>query len=52
MGVFLVVPNGDVLPGAIVVDGSMALRTASVRNALAGRTSWSRGIQPSEDWTS
>ena len=35
MGVLLVVPDGDILAGAIVVDRSTTLRTAGLRNALA-----------------
>ena len=36
MSVFLVIPDGDVLAGAVVVDGGTTLRTASLRNASAG----------------
>jgi len=52
MGVFLVVPDGDVLAGAVVVDGGMTLRTASLGNAAASGTSRSWGVQPGKDRTS
>jgi len=48
MSMLLVIPD----PGAIVVDGSLALRTASLGDALAGRTSRSGSVQLSEDQTS
>jgi len=49
MGVFLVIPDCDVLVGAVVVDGGTTLRTASLRDAFAGGTSRGWGIQPGED---
>jgi len=52
MGMFLVVPDGNVLTSAVVVDGGTTLRTASLRNATAGGTSRSRDVQPGEDRTS
>jgi len=52
MGMFLVVPDGHVLPRAVVVHGSSMLRTASLRDAFAGRTSRGWGVQPGEDRTS
>ena len=52
MGMFLVVPDGDVLTGAVVVDGGTTLRMASLGNTTAGGTSRSRGVQPGEDRTS
>jgi len=52
MGVFLVVPDGNILAGAVVVDGSTTLRAASLRNTATGGTSWSRGVQPGKDRTS
>jgi len=51
MGMFLVAPDCDVLPGAVVVDRSLALRMASLRDPSAGGTSRSWCVQPSEDWT-
>ena len=44
MGVLLVVPDGDILAGAVMVDRSMTLRTAGLRDALAGGTSRGWGI--------
>ena len=35
MGMFLVIPDGDILTGAIVVNGGTTLRTASLRNTAA-----------------
>ena len=52
MGVFLVIPDGDIFAGAVGVDGGTTLRTASLRDAFAGRTSRCWGIQPSEERTS
>ena len=52
MGMLLVVPDHDVLAGAVVVDGGTALRTTSLGNAFAGRTGRGWGIRPSEDQTS
>jgi len=52
MGIFLVVPDGDVLTGAVVVDGGTTLRTASLRDASAGGTGGSQGVQPGKDRTS
>jgi len=52
MGVFLVIPDRNVLVGAVVVDGGMTLRTASLRDAFAGGTGRGWGIQPGEDRTS
>ena len=49
MGVFLVIPDRDVLAGAVVVDGGTTLRTASLRDAFAGGTGRGWGIQPGED---
>jgi len=49
MGMFLVVPDGDVLTGAVVIDGGTTLRTASLRNTTAGGTSRSQGVQPGKD---
>ena len=49
MGVFLVIPDGDVLAGAVVVGGGMTLRMTSLRNAFAGRTGRGWGIQPGKD---
>ena len=46
MGMFLVIPDGDVLTSAIVVDGGTTLRTASLRNTAASGTSRSQGVQP------
>ena len=52
MGVLLVVPDGDILAGAIMVDRDTTLRMAGLRDALAGGTSRGRGIQPGKYWTS
>jgi len=52
MGMLLMVPDGDVLAGAVVINGGMTLRTASLGNATAGGTSRSRGVQPGKDRTS
>jgi len=48
MGMLLVVPDGDILASAIVVNGSMALRTASLRDTTASGTSRGGGVQPGE----
>jgi len=52
MSIFLVVPDGDIFPGTIVVDGGTTLRMTSLRNTPASRASRSRGVQPGEDWMS
>jgi len=52
MGVLLVVPDGDILAGTIVVDRGTTLRTAGLRDTLAGGTSRGWGIQPGEYRTS
>jgi len=52
MGMFLVIPDGDVLVDAVVVDRGTTLRTASLGDASAGRTSRGWGVQPGKDWTS
>jgi len=52
MGVFLVIPDHDVLVGAVVDDGGTTLRMVSLRDTFAGGTSRGRGIQPGEDRTS
>ena len=52
MGVFLVIPDHDVLPGAVVIDGSTTLRTAGLRDTPASGASRGWRIQPSQDWTS
>ena len=49
---FLVVPDGYILPGTIVVDGGTTLRMASLGDAFAGGTSRGWGVQPGEDRTS
>ena len=46
MGMLLVVPDCNVLAGAVVVDGGTTLRTASLRDAFTGGTSWGQGVQP------
>ena len=45
----LVVPDGDILPGTVVVDGGTMLRMASLGNTPASGASRSRGVQPGED---
>ena len=52
MGVFLVIPDGDVLASAVVVDRGTMLRTASLGDASAGGTGRGWGVQPGEDQTS
>jgi len=52
MGMLLVVPDCYILMGAVIVDGSLALRTASLRDAFAGGTGWGWGVQPGEHQTS
>jgi len=52
MGMLLMVPDSDVLAGAVVVDRGTTLRTASLGNATAGGTSRSWGVQPGKDRTS
>jgi len=47
-----VIPDGDVLAGAVVVDRGTTLRTASLGDASAGGTSRGWGVQPGEDRTS
>ena len=49
MGMLLVIPDGNILTSAVVVDGGTTLRTASLRNAFAGGTSRGWGVQPGED---
>ena len=39
IGVLLVVPDGNILPGAVVVDWNPTLRTAGLRNAPTSRAS-------------
>ena len=46
------VPDHNVLAGAVVVDGGTTLRTLSLRDALAGGTSRGWGVQPGENQTS
>jgi len=48
----LVIPDGNVLTSAVVVDGGTTLRTASLRNAFAGGTRRGWGVQPGKDQTS
>jgi len=52
MGVLLVIPDGDVLAGAVVVDRSTTLRMAGLGNTLANRATGSWGVQPGKDRTS
>ena len=52
MSVLLVIPDGDILAGAVVVDRGTTLRTASLRDALAGGTSRGWSVQPGKDRTS
>jgi len=51
MGMLLMVPDGNILLGAVVVYGGSALRTMSLRNTPASRASRSRGVQPSKNQT-
>jgi len=41
MGVLLVIPEGNVLLGAVVVERCLMLRMTSLRDALASRAMWS-----------
>ena len=52
MGMLLVIPDGNVLAGAVVVDRGTTLRTASLGDASAGGTSRGWGVRPGEDRTS
>jgi len=52
MVVLLMVLEGDVLPGAVVVERCSMLRMMSLRNTLASRAPGSWSVQPGKDRTS
>ena len=43
------VPDRNVLAGAVVIDGGTILRMVSLRDAFAGGTSRGWGVQPGKD---